>query len=74
MGSKAIVMHNPPIHIWTLKKYAERLQNMLKFIALGTPHQQDDLGYRAEGRMVQGGGPPPYIVSKTALKAYYDTM
>ncbi len=24
--------------------------------------------------MVQGGGPPPYIVSKAAPKAYYDTL
>jgi len=29
---------------------------------------------RAEGRMVQGGGHSPYIVSKAALKAYYDTL
>ena len=29
----------------------------------------------AEGRVsAQGGGPKPYIVSKSALKAYYDTL
>ena len=29
---------------------------------------------RAEGRVGQGGAAPPYIVCKTALKAYYDKL
>ena len=34
-----------------------------------------DWGYartRAEGRMYQGGGPPPYVVRKTSMHAYYN--
>ena len=29
---------------------------------------------KEEGRVAQGGGAPPVIVSKAALKAYYETL
>ena len=31
-------------------------------------------GTRAEGRVKQGGAGKPYIVCKSALRAYYDTL
>jgi len=40
----------------------------------GKHHQEGPLGTLASGLLDQGGAVMPYIVCKSALKMYYDTL